>query len=883
MNHPTDDAPHVTPEALGTEVSTIPVELSTRFLEHFSEQLYSSPQKAFEELISNGWDAGATVVDVRVDTELSRTDATMAVFDNGSSMDEAGLRDLWRIAFSPKEGRKSNNGRPFIGKFGIGKLATYVLAQRLTYICKAEDGVIRRVTMDYGKVDNTRQEGPDHLINNLKLSIFEVDEPQLQEALKTVAGGDEILRLIEGEPWETDDLDDDEYEEFGGLPTEVAPPKKETWTLVVLSQLKPTGRDLKLGILRRMLSAALPIGNEMCIRVNGERLRSAKLNAVISREWVIGPDLEVNYIDLDEADDTGSEKPAIGDDAQTTDDAKGGDVQRLEIQSGTDPYAYVVLPEVGRVTGRVRLYGDKISGGKSEERGASNGFHVNVLGRVVNQFDTSFGEENLNHAAWARFRMTVRVDGLNPFLTTNREQFKERHGMKVFRAFLRRVFNKARSEHDSDRNATMPDGGDVLVKSLGVVSLSPLRSIVAETLEGEAPIAGLFDETGIEDRNAKRQSWVDDTADDIRNALGQVRFETLDDGSLAKFRIRDSAVVVNRRHPFVLEHSGSKAEKELVRTLAMVGLLADVYALDIGIEPSLLESVRGYRDKLMRFRALQRRESGVHIAQLLHETQHDSSNWKRFEAAVGDALRYLGFDVLELGQPGEPEGVAQAFSIPSNNEATEDNPHPPLYSFSFDAKSSKHDVAKTGNISLDAVVEHRNAHKANHSLVVGPGFSDGSLVTRCREQKVTPMMASDLGKLLEYTAEFGAIPLTTLRELFEFFDPTHVSGWVAALRGRLESSQKLTIDVFIRALEELEGNVPDALAPSTIALICRTSLGAVAVKAADVISLVRGLTVIVPDLVGVGDDHSVVVNASPSRVANAIKSQLERLHREEDG
>jgi len=41
-----------------------PVELSTRFLQHFSEQLYSSPQKAFEELISNGWDAGATRVDV---------------------------------------------------------------------------------------------------------------------------------------------------------------------------------------------------------------------------------------------------------------------------------------------------------------------------------------------------------------------------------------------------------------------------------------------------------------------------------------------------------------------------------------------------------------------------------------------------------------------------------------------------------------------------------------------------------------------------------------------------------------------------------------------------------------------------------------------------
>ena len=122
------------------------MEISTRFLEHFSEQLYSSPQKAFEELISNGWDAGADFVDIRVAPDLSAPDATMAVLDNGASMDEQGLRDLWHIAFSPKSGQPQQHGRQVIGKFGIGKLATYVLASRLTYICKAADGIIRRVT-----------------------------------------------------------------------------------------------------------------------------------------------------------------------------------------------------------------------------------------------------------------------------------------------------------------------------------------------------------------------------------------------------------------------------------------------------------------------------------------------------------------------------------------------------------------------------------------------------------------------------------------------------------------------------------------------------------------------------------------------------------------
>jgi HSP90 family molecular chaperone len=145
------------PDTIGQVSAKIPVELSTRFLEHFSEQLYSSPQKAFEELISNGWDAGADCVDVRISADLTNPDATMCVLDNGTSMDADGLRQLWHIGFSPKTGKPVQYGRQVIGKFGIGKLATYVLANKLTYICKAPDGVIRRVTMDYSDID--RQTG----------------------------------------------------------------------------------------------------------------------------------------------------------------------------------------------------------------------------------------------------------------------------------------------------------------------------------------------------------------------------------------------------------------------------------------------------------------------------------------------------------------------------------------------------------------------------------------------------------------------------------------------------------------------------------------------------------------------------------------------------
>lgn len=856
-------------EAIGQATSQIPVEISTTFLQHFSEQLYSSPQKSFEELISNSWDAGADFVDVRIPVDLNAPDATMTVLDNGVSMNEQGLRDLWHIAFSPKRNNPNQHGRAIVGKFGIGKLATYVLASRLTYICKAMDGKIRRVTMDYSQVDRTASS--DRLLSELTLQLFEVEESELETAIGSISHGQTILDLIQagvqiGLGHHSDD-------DFGAPASTLSRQSRDTWTLVILSGLKPTGQELKTGVLRRMLEAALPLSSEMVIRINGETLKPTKLTTGVAHEWVIGPDLKLAELSLDyDVDDA------------INDQSKGKRVEQIKITSGLAPYPYVELPLVGRVTGRIRIYEEKISGGKAEERGTSNGFFVNVLGRVVNQADPSFGAENLSHAVWARFRMTIRADGLNPFLNTNREQFREQKALRIFRAFLRRSFNIARSAYDSDSDAELPDGGDVLVRSLGVVSLAPLRSAVSEALRTQPPIPGLFDEQGIVDREQKRADWRRNTSDHIQNALGKVRYEKADDDSFVRFRINDSTIVVNKEHPFVAEHTRTKAEKELVRTIAMVNLLTDVYALESGIEPAKVEGIRAYRDQLMRFRALQRRQSGTHIAKLLLATQHRSGASKELEAVVGDALRHIGFVVKELGKSGDPEGVASAyaFSAPQQPAPTDEEPNPPLYKFTYDAKSSKHTVAKTGNVSLDGVQEHRKRYGAQYALVVAPGFEEGAISVRCEQVGVTPMRAADLGRLLEYTVTYGAIPLDALQAVFRLHDPKAVTTWVAELEEKLKSKRKLTIDVFLSALNELRGKVPDALQASLVSYTCRDRLGIVTVRDEDVIRLVRGLQILVPDLVGLDDNERIIINASSERVAAAVSAQLENLHADID-
>jgi hypothetical protein len=79
------DAPHID---LGKQTSTIQVRISYRIIELFSEGLYSSPNKAVEELVSNAFDAGASNVHIVLSPDRTIEDAFIAVVDDGIAMAE---------------------------------------------------------------------------------------------------------------------------------------------------------------------------------------------------------------------------------------------------------------------------------------------------------------------------------------------------------------------------------------------------------------------------------------------------------------------------------------------------------------------------------------------------------------------------------------------------------------------------------------------------------------------------------------------------------------------------------------------------------------------------------------------------------------------------
>jgi hypothetical protein len=140
----------------GEPIGEVELEVDYKILEHFSRHLYGSPNKAIEELVSNSFDAWARTVYVYVPGRFSPDH--VIVWDDGTSMDLQGLKDLWVIAWSPKEregrvARGPHGERDVIGKFGIGKIASYSVGDSMTHLCRRNDEFLL-VTVDYRAVQS---------------------------------------------------------------------------------------------------------------------------------------------------------------------------------------------------------------------------------------------------------------------------------------------------------------------------------------------------------------------------------------------------------------------------------------------------------------------------------------------------------------------------------------------------------------------------------------------------------------------------------------------------------------------------------------------------------------------------------------------------------
>ena len=126
--------------------------ISLSVLNHLGRNLYRSFMTVLGEAISNSWDADAANVYITID----RDSKILIVRDDGDGMNENDFQNKFlKIGYSKRKDNntQTRNGRPYIGRKGIGKLALLSCAQTITVLTKALDsemvgGVINNLDLD---------------------------------------------------------------------------------------------------------------------------------------------------------------------------------------------------------------------------------------------------------------------------------------------------------------------------------------------------------------------------------------------------------------------------------------------------------------------------------------------------------------------------------------------------------------------------------------------------------------------------------------------------------------------------------------------------------------------------------------------------------------
>jgi hypothetical protein len=374
--------------ATGSETEKIDVRLSYQIVRLFSEGLYASPNKAIEELVANSFDAGALRVAAFLPADFHDQGASIAVLDDGEGMDVAGLKKHWLIGKSDKrELAILPRGRQQICKFGIGKLATYVLANRLTHISK-RGGKFYSTTMDFKIVDE-RGEKEIEPKTPIKIALRELNEVEAKKALKAWTDSNAFKNC--------------KFSLFGSGSI-------KSWTFAILSDLKDKVTEIRRGTLDWVLRTALPLRDDFAIFLDGKKLESSKYGKGRLKKWILGKEI----IELP--------KPVPDEiDSREDDNEPPDSDKRFGLEHKT----------IGRMTGYVEAYKDLLTG-KSDEFGRSHGFFVYVFGRLINVVDGHFGisPDELRHGTFGRVRVVVHMDGLDDYLQSDRERIREGPALK---------------------------------------------------------------------------------------------------------------------------------------------------------------------------------------------------------------------------------------------------------------------------------------------------------------------------------------------------------------------------------------------------------------------------------------------------------------------
>ena len=390
-----------------------------------------------------------------------------------------------------------------------------------------------------------------------------------------------------------------------------------------------------------MLRSALPLTSDLSIVLNDDVLEPTKVDIDPYATWILGRNLPIDEVGLDDVD-ASAEK----------DNAELSNFDETE-------YPYITIEGIkGKIYGQITLYESRITGGKSDDRGTSNGFFVNILGRVINLEQADFGLENLSHGAWAQFRATLRADGLDCELGVERDGLRDSRQVRIFKRFLMSTFNKARTALKEASLAEWPRAGDILDGSWKSIPMKPLAEVVAERLATNKGLPSSIRRGDIESVEDFRELWTQAVEENPGNLISSVRAAEFGEQlPLSRYELQTREVLINENHPYVVERSRTIEERKLIQEFVLADFLTELYLIRHDVDSVALDEGRAFRDEFLRLLAQLNRRTGGQIAQMLLDS---TDNDRAFEEIVGDALDFLGFNVTPIGGNGQPEGIAKA-------------------------------------------------------------------------------------------------------------------------------------------------------------------------------------------------------------------------------
>ena len=732
----------------------VAVDISYDIIRHVSAQLYTNPRKAIEELITNSYDAGAK--ECRVSLPAQPHDP-LIVLDNGISMDLEGIKGLWRVAHSPKvtnsnaDSPRIANNRLQIGKFGVGKLAAFALGERLTHVT-CVDGSVRVISVGQSEIRaKSGNRAPE----------FDVFKLPLNKAKNALLG---LLNDLP-RPWEKD---------------------WTRWTLAVIEEIDEadSGRALKTGILRRMITTALPISGEFKVYLDG---------LLVPRQTISPDDIEIQVDVTDSGFRSKLEETLKFFWQQARGEAEADDVptnlyrvkaQKLRVGSDVTKEAKgILVPGLGPVSGSAILAKTSLTTTKLEERGYSNnGFQVSVHGKLVNPEDELFGITPRSHSYWTKFLARVEIPGLDKALLVQRNAVSENSGeAPIAREFLRSLFNYVRSKSDE-----IPDDDDYKPGTFGarVRGLSPILGAAAlrGLAKGDLPPEGL--------------SAVD------------VDFATLgQDGPAARFDPATKKILVNQDHPLIIAIDDlgetSKAIRRMIGEVLAGTQMAKGFLEDRGVAQDIVNESSEIMEVALRSAAgFVRDETEEHI-KTIEETS--TAGDTPFEKAVVTAFRSLRLVAHHLGDSDEPDGT---IDIPISGQ--------PNLRISVEAKGSK-GVITHKELREATVSRHRQHVGCKAAIAIAREFkADGiggrkSALVRETEGKIPLITVAGIAKLLRlhksrpFTYDKIAKILTTWKE------PDELEGFIEETWKEVPDIglMKLVLTVAHDLIQSDEVNLPD--------------------------------------------------------------------------